>query len=177
MTPAPVIFTPTRLAPITTLLFSTPLRHPSRLIASPLAGFKMLPSTFFSFLIFGLASITSIIAEKDFFVITSCPSIALSRIDPIVDPGRVSAHVHNICGGSGFGRESTMLSCSVTRVYADAYLPFMPIVPHHRKFAYLLLDPHSDDRPTANLLSPDQQAGASCSSALVGDDKSNYWSP
>jgi hypothetical protein len=69
----------------------------------------MFHTTLFSILLAGLASISITQAQeknRDFFVITHCPSIAMSRIDPIVDPGRVSAHVHNICGGSGFGRKS-----------------------------------------------------------------------
>lgn len=49
-------------------------------------------------------------AAEDFFIITQCPTITMSRIDPIVDPGRVSAHVHNVCGGSGFGSECYLIS-------------------------------------------------------------------
>lgn len=63
----------------------------------------------YSYLLLGLASITSVLAQRDFFVITQCPSITVSRIDPIVDPGRISSHVHNVCGGSGFGSELAVL--------------------------------------------------------------------
>ncbi|KAF2746289.1 hypothetical protein M011DRAFT_502441 [Sporormia fimetaria CBS 119925] len=34
----------------------------------------------------------------------SCPSaLTFARLDPIISPGRVSAHVHHVVGGSGFG--------------------------------------------------------------------------
>ncbi|KAF2644046.1 hypothetical protein P280DRAFT_466734 [Massarina eburnea CBS 473.64] len=41
-----------------------------------------------------------------FFTIT-CPRIVRDRLDPIVSPGRVSGHVHNIVGGAGFGPNYT----------------------------------------------------------------------
>lgn len=54
-----------------------------------------------------LFTLTTTFAETaDFFVMGQCASLAVARIDPIVNPGGVAKHVHNICGGSAFGRES-----------------------------------------------------------------------
>jgi hypothetical protein len=52
-----------------------------------------------------LATLGTTIAGNDFFVMGQCASLTVSRIDPIVDSGGVAKHVHNVCGGSGFGRE------------------------------------------------------------------------
>ena len=58
-----------------------------------------------------LVTITTTLAGEDFFVMGQCTSIAVARIDPIVNPGKVAKHVHNVCGGSGFGRESPLPPC------------------------------------------------------------------
>jgi hypothetical protein len=57
-----------------------------------------------------LATLGTTFAGSDFFVMGQCNSLTVSRIDPIVDAGGVAKHVHNVCGGSGFGRESTFLA-------------------------------------------------------------------
>ena len=58
----------------------------------------------------------------DAFFRMSCPArLVRDRIDPIVAPGQVSAHVHNIAGGSGFkarmsyadARASRCSSCGI----------------------------------------------------------------
>ena len=36
------------------------------------------------------------------FFILNCELVALERLDPIVQPGVVSTHVHAVMGGSGF---------------------------------------------------------------------------
>jgi hypothetical protein len=46
-------------------------------------------------------------------------------LDPIVDSGGVAKHVHNVCGGSSFGRKSLMLLRVVSCIMADGY-PFFP---------------------------------------------------
>jgi hypothetical protein len=53
-----------------------------------------------------LATLTTTLAGEDFFVMSQCATLTVARIDPIVNPGKVAKHVHNVCGGSGFGRES-----------------------------------------------------------------------
>jgi hypothetical protein len=57
-----------------------------------------------------LATLTTTLAGADFFVMSQCASLTVSRIDPIVNPGKVAKHVHNVCGGSSFGRESPISS-------------------------------------------------------------------
>ncbi len=42
----------------------------------------------------------------DHFILTQVPSISYARVDPIVKPGGISGHVHNIMGGSAFASES-----------------------------------------------------------------------
>jgi hypothetical protein len=60
----------------------------------------------FTTLLVAIATLHTTFADKDKFVITQCNTITVSRVDPIVNPGGVAKHVHNVCGGSGFGRES-----------------------------------------------------------------------
>jgi hypothetical protein len=57
-----------------------------------------------------LASLGTTLAGEDFFVMSQCATLTVARIDPIVNPGQVAKHVHNVCGGSGFGRESPVSS-------------------------------------------------------------------
>jgi hypothetical protein len=38
-----------------------------------------------------------------FFVVTHDNALVSTRLDPIMDPGMVSKHVHTIIGGSNFG--------------------------------------------------------------------------
>ncbi|ORX39275.1 hypothetical protein BD324DRAFT_619110 [Kockovaella imperatae] len=71
-------------------------------------------------------------AAPDHFILTQVASLAWARIDPIINPGSFSGHVHNIMGGSCFG---------------------------------------------ATLNTPEQQQACDCTTAIVGADKSNYWSP
>jgi len=53
-----------------------------------------------------VATLGTTFAKDDFFVMSQCASLTVARIDPIVNPGGVAKHVHNVCGGSGFGRMS-----------------------------------------------------------------------
>jgi hypothetical protein len=59
-----------------------------------------------------LATLTTTLAGEDFFVMSQCATLTVARIDPIVNPGKVAKHVHNVCGGSGFGREFPYLVLS-----------------------------------------------------------------
>lgn len=55
-----------------------------------------------------LASVltTALAENSDHFILTSLSTIAMARLDPIVNPGEVSGHLHNIVGGSCFNGES-----------------------------------------------------------------------
>lgn len=39
------------------------------------------------------------------WVLSHSMSLAISRMDPIVNPGGVAGHVHNVLGGSAFSSE------------------------------------------------------------------------
>lgn len=61
-----------------------------------------------------------------------CPSRLLDqRMDPLIAPGVVSAHVHQIAGGNGFGytetfedaRSSSCTSCPITADYSNYWSP------------------------------------------------------
>jgi len=70
--------------------------------------YAVFPSVLVAIAQIALLGLTS--AGTDHFVMKQCQSISVSRIDPIVDSGGVAKHVHNICGGSSFGRESFIRS-------------------------------------------------------------------
>lgn len=62
----------------------------------------------------------------------SCPSrLVQERADPLIAPGAVSAHVHTIAGGNGFGfnisydqlRASTCSSCSIQQDLSAYWTP------------------------------------------------------
>lgn len=40
---------------------------------------------------------------SDHFVLTQAGTLAVMRMDPIVNPGAVSGHLHTVVGGSLFG--------------------------------------------------------------------------
>lgn len=61
-----------------------------------------------------------------------CPSrLVQERADPVIAPGAVSAHVHTIAGGNGFGfqmsyaqaRASTCSSCPITQDLSNYWTP------------------------------------------------------
>ena len=65
----------------------------------------------------GLGQITPVAAGTgDHFILTRLFPLSLARVDPIVNPGAVSGHVHNVVGGSCFGGE---ILCSHFRVRLD----------------------------------------------------------
>lgn len=72
-----------------------------------------------------LALVASLAAPADAFWRMTCPGrLVKERADPIVAPGKVSAHVHTISGGSGFGFEMTYdqaraSKCSSCPIKAD----------------------------------------------------------
>ena len=51
-----------------------------------------------------LGSATTALAAADHFILTRLSSLAFARVDPIVNAGEVSGHVHNIMGASCFNR-------------------------------------------------------------------------
>jgi hypothetical protein len=50
----------------------------------------------------GLAGSASAQALPDHSILTSVPPIMIGRVDPIIDPGQVAAHVHTVLGASNF---------------------------------------------------------------------------
>lgn len=86
------------------------------------------------------------------WVLSHSMSLAVSRIDPILDEGGVAGHVHNVIGGSAFNSESSVA---------------------------MLRDARGNQADTfaEHLNSPEQQAQSQCSSTNVQADKSNYWAP
>ncbi|KAI9669949.1 MAG: hypothetical protein M1831_006985 [Alyxoria varia] len=64
----------------------------------------------------------------------SCPSsLITARMDPIIDPGKVSGHVHTIAGGSGFGynmtyqqaRDSKCSTCPIEDDLSNYWTPLL----------------------------------------------------
>ncbi|PNS16603.1 WSC domain-containing protein 2 [Sphaceloma murrayae] len=59
--------------------------------------------------------------------------IVTERIDPIISPGQVSGHVHQVVGGNGFGftqdyaqaRRSTCTSCTVSKDLSNYWTPIL----------------------------------------------------
>lgn len=90
-------------------------------------------SNFASWAIAALAAGASVAdASSDPFVIRAMGAIAVARIDPIINPGKVAGHVHSLFGASNI-------------------------------------------RDVLNT--PEEQQRATCTSAIVGGDKSSYWAP
>ena len=73
-----------------------------------------------------------------YFVLSSGQALVTERLDPLLDPGKTSAHVHSIVGGNAFA--STMdfaktqtSTCSTIPVKADNSNYWMPTVYFHAK--------------------------------------------
>lgn len=69
------------------------------------------------------------------FWILDHSSLTQDRLDPIVEEGRVSAHVHNIIGGSAFGAtldtgRMAAAACSTAPVQADRSNYWVPQLYH-----------------------------------------------
>ena len=58
----------------------------------------------------GLAG--SAMSAADHWILTQVQTLAAARMDPIVNPGNVSSHVHNIMGGSAFSREQLQFNAA-----------------------------------------------------------------
>ncbi|KAF4554906.1 Hypothetical protein D9617_3g019750 [Elsinoe fawcettii] len=80
----------------------------------------------------GLAALLAAPAEAFFRMGCGSP-IVTERIDPIISPGQVSGHVHQVVGGNGFGftqdfaqaRRSTCTSCTVTKDLSNYWTPIL----------------------------------------------------
>lgn len=86
-----------------------------------------------AFLKTSLLSLTlCLVVPSSAYIRMTCPQRLLAeRIDPLVDPGKIAAHVHTAAGGNGFG-------------FTETY---------------------------------DQARNSTCSSCLIKEDMSNYWTP
>jgi hypothetical protein len=47
-----------------------------------------------------VVAVTALLGHADAFWRMNCANIQLGRVDPIVNPGKVSAHVHTVQGGA-----------------------------------------------------------------------------
>ena len=84
------------------------------------------------------------------WILPQMPQLGVFRMDPIVNPGAVSSHVHNVVGASRF----------------DSKCP-----PYHSYLA---------DRPSDIsdvVRDPSYNQGSTCSSISLQADKSMYWAP
>ncbi|TKX24210.1 hypothetical protein C1H76_3573 [Elsinoe australis] len=80
----------------------------------------------------GLAALLAAPAQAFFRMGCGAP-IVTERIDPIISPGQVSGHVHQVVGGNGFGftqdyaqaRKSTCTSCTVTKDLSNYWTPIL----------------------------------------------------
>nr|ODN90519.1 WSC domain-containing protein [Cryptococcus depauperatus CBS 7841] len=72
------------------------------------------------------------LGDPDHWILTHAQTLLMGRLDPIVTPGGISSHVHNVVGASNSGWQPN---------------------------------------------DPSEQINAACSSTIVGDDLSNYWTP
>ena len=86
------------------------------------SGFLSLTSCFYSLLLLG--SISSYVGQARAFWIVRHKSLSTDRLDPIVQPGVVSSHVHTIVGAKNFGptvdNETLLASeCTTAPVQAD----------------------------------------------------------
>ncbi|RMY71810.1 hypothetical protein D0863_04914 [Hortaea werneckii] len=88
-------------------------------------------------------------APSEAFWRMPCPGrLVQERIDPIVDPGEVSGHVHTVSGGSGFGFETSFeqqrqSACSSCPVKPDLSVYWTP------KLYFMDQDGHFEDVPQA----------------------------
>ena len=50
----------------------------------------------------GLAMAGVSLGAPDHWILTHAQTLLLGRVDPIVNPGAISSHVHNVVGASNF---------------------------------------------------------------------------
>lgn len=96
------------------------------------------------------------LGSPDHWILTHAQTLLLGRVDPIVNPGAISSHVHNVVGASNFNckHSKTRLLCSRIELK-----PLCKCV-------------HAGSPNT-----PSEQLDTACSSVIVADDKTNYWAP
>ncbi|OCL01175.1 WSC-domain-containing protein [Cenococcum geophilum 1.58] len=79
-----------------------------------------------------LGLVTSLVAPTSAFFRMSCPGrLVRERLDPIVNPGAVSGHLHTISGGAGFGpsmtyaqaRSAACSSCEIKEDFSNYWTP------------------------------------------------------
>ena len=78
-----------------------------------------------------VAALLAIAPVNAFWRLPCSAPLLYERADPIVDPGKVSAHSHTIMGGNGFGfdmnyastQASTCSSCIVTKDFSNYWVP------------------------------------------------------
>ncbi|WVQ81180.1 hypothetical protein IAT38_003302 [Cryptococcus sp. DSM 104549] len=83
------------------------------------------PSTTLLAVLAALAMSGSALADPDHWILTHAQTLMIGRLDPIVNPGAISTHVHNVVGASNFGwnlndpETQTSATCSSTIVSDD----------------------------------------------------------
>jgi hypothetical protein len=83
---------------------------------------------FLNFLLFSLLNASF---SSAFFKVPCSQPVVLSRLDPIVNPGAQSGHVHTVMGANGFGMSSTYdslisSSCTTCHISADKSAYWVP---------------------------------------------------
>lgn len=70
-----------------------------------------------------VSALAFLVQAQAFFILNQSPLVR-ERLDPIVNPGGISTHVHNVVGGSRFGKDY-----SVRRSRSLALLLGRPLTP------------------------------------------------
>lgn len=97
---------------------------------------KSLPNKMRFFLRFGAAIVLMLELQQyqvNAFWRMGCSTIMNGRIDPIVNPGKLSSHSHTIVGGSNIGIDSSYESminsaCTSCEIQADKSAYWAPIL-------------------------------------------------
>jgi hypothetical protein len=63
--------------------------------------------SFFAIAALAIASVNAMIgSDRAIFILDAGPFLTVSRMDPIINPGKVAGHVHQVVGASNFRSKS-----------------------------------------------------------------------
>ena len=91
-----------------------------------------------------LVSALALLSQAQAFFILDHAPLVRTRLDPIVNPGTISSHVHNVVGGSRFGKDYShddlsKSRCTTAAVSVDKVRLLLTSRPHNaRTFADLV---------------------------------------
>ncbi|KAL8673984.1 MAG: hypothetical protein Q9168_001627 [Polycauliona sp. 1 TL-2023] len=94
------------------------------------------------------ASVTSVCAQRDYYFNFGVSTLVRERLDPLLNPGAVSGHVHSILGGNAFAAtmdfDTTQTStCTTTEVVLDKTNYWVPSVYFHKDGKFTLVPEQS----------------------------------